>query len=65
MEAWASCLFGSSAYVDHSPCHMDPWLHSPGLESEDAQLHCEQVLDLSEPAHLGYFPQAWSDGDWG
>lgn len=37
--AWAwSCLSGCSVDVDGSPCHMDPWLHLPGLGSEEAWL---------------------------
>lgn len=47
-----------------SPCHMDPWLHLLGLGCEEAWPDCE-VLALSEPAFLGYYPPVGFDGDWG
>lgn len=65
-EAWVgSSVSGCSVDVDGSPCHMDPWLHLPGLGTEEAWLDCERVLTLSEPAYLGYYPPAGFDGDWG
>lgn len=58
-EAWAgSCLSGCSLYLENFPCHMDPWLHLPGLVGEG-------VPALFEPADLSYSPPVWFDGEWG
>lgn len=44
---------------------MDPWLHSPGLGSEEAWLDCDHVVALFESAYPDYCPLTGSDGDWG